>query len=149
MICCSEQCDKKEQCGRFYRNPQPECRKYDNVESLATHGWGSISPQGCEDHYDCGPLGDYKMFEPISGIVGEFKGTPIEILSPSPDEIIVFKFKTEALDLDQMRKVFDDIKNAFQNNTVVAIPDNSCFEVFTKDTLISSLQDVIKQLEES
>ena len=41
-----------------------------------------------------------------------------------------------------------NIQNAFPNNTVLAIPDNSCFEVFTKNTLISFLQDIIKQLEE-
>ena len=56
MLCCSEQCDRKNQCAIFYRNPQPEYRKYDNVEPLATHGWGSISIHGCESHYDCGHL---------------------------------------------------------------------------------------------
>lgn len=68
MLCCSEYCEKKNQCGLYYRNPQPEYRKYDNVESLASHGWGSISAQGCEVHYDCGPSGDYKMFTPIRKI---------------------------------------------------------------------------------
>ena len=34
----------------------------DNVEPLASHGWGSISIKDCESHYDCGPFGDYKMF---------------------------------------------------------------------------------------
>lgn len=66
MLCCSEQCDRKNQCALFYRNPQPEYRKYDNVESLATHGWGSINFNGCKSHSDCGPLGDYKMFIPAS-----------------------------------------------------------------------------------
>lgn len=66
MLCCSEQCDRKEKCALFYRNPQPEYRKYDNVESLATHGWGSINFNGCKSHSDCGPLGDYKMFIPVS-----------------------------------------------------------------------------------
>lgn len=65
MLCCSENCARRQQCGLYWRNPQPEYRKYDNVESLATHGWGSISSNGYESHYDCGPLGDYKMFEPI------------------------------------------------------------------------------------
>ena len=65
MLCCSEQCDRKEQCALFYRNPQPEYRKYDNLESLATHGWGSINFNGCKSYSDCGPLGDYKMFEPL------------------------------------------------------------------------------------
>lgn len=62
MFCCSENCDRKEQCALFYRNSQPESRKYDNVEPLASYGWGSISINGCKSHYDCGPLGDYKMF---------------------------------------------------------------------------------------
>lgn len=66
MLCCSENCDRKNQCALFYRNPQPEYRKYDNVESLATHGWGSINFNGCKSHSDCGPLGDYKMFIPVS-----------------------------------------------------------------------------------
>ena len=71
MLCCSEQCDRKDQCGLFYRNSQPEYRKYDNLESLATHGWGSISANNCESHYDCGTLGDHKMFEPMGGIIGK------------------------------------------------------------------------------
>lgn len=62
MLCCSENCDRKNQYALFYLNPQHEFRKYDNVEPLASHGWGSISIKGCESHYDCGPFGDYKMF---------------------------------------------------------------------------------------
>lgn len=65
MLCCSERCEKKNQCALYYRNPQPEYRKYDNLEPLDSHGWGSISSEGCESHYDCGPWGDYKMFSPI------------------------------------------------------------------------------------
>ena len=61
MLCCSERCKKKNQCSLYYLNPQPEYRKYDNLEPLDSYGWGSIS----EVHYDCGPLGDYAMFSPI------------------------------------------------------------------------------------
>ena len=88
------------------------------------------------------------MFKSVDGIIGEWKGIPIETLKPDSDEIIVFKFKTEPIDLDNMSQIFINIQNAFPNNTVVAIPDYSCFEVFTKNTLISFLQDIIKQLEE-
>lgn len=88
------------------------------------------------------------MFKSVDGIIGEWKGIPIETLKPDPDEIIVFKFKTEPIDLNNMSQIFINIQNAFPNNTVLAIPDNSCFEVFTKNTLISFLQDIIKQLEE-
>ena len=62
MLCCSSECDRKEQCALYYLHSQPEHRKYDNVESLATYGWGTA---GGETHYDCGPLGDYKMFTPL------------------------------------------------------------------------------------
>ena len=62
MLCCSERCEKKNQCALYYRNPQPEYRKYDNLEPLDSHGWGSISSEGCECHTDCGPLGNYAMF---------------------------------------------------------------------------------------
>ena len=65
MLCCSERCEKKNQCGLYYRNPQPEYRKYDNLEPLDSHGWSSISSEGWESHYDCGPLGDYAMFTHI------------------------------------------------------------------------------------
>ena len=65
MLCCSESCARKQQCGLYWRNPQPDYRKYDNVEPLDSHGWGSISAGKYESHYDCGPLGHYRMFEPI------------------------------------------------------------------------------------
>ena len=65
MICTGAGCDRKDRCGLFFMNPQPEYRKYDNLESLANHGWGSISSEGCESHWDCGPCGNYAMFEQI------------------------------------------------------------------------------------
>ena len=64
----------------------------------------------------------------------KWKGTPIEVFKPAPDEVIVYKFKTEPLDLDDTIQVFDNIRDSFPNNTVISIPDNSCLEVFTKDT---------------
>ena len=78
----------------------------------------------------------------------KWKGTPIEVFKPAPDEVIVYKFKTESLDLDDTIQVFDNIRDSFPNNTVIPIPDNSCLEVFTKDTFIECLQNIIKQLED-
>lgn len=55
MLCCSENCAIRQKCGLYWRNPQPDNRKYENnVEPLDSHGW------------DCGPLKNYEMFEPIS-----------------------------------------------------------------------------------
>lgn len=66
MICTGSGCDRAAKCGLYYRNPQPEHRKYDNVEPLSEFGSGSLSSEGCDITYWCGPLGDYKMFQPIS-----------------------------------------------------------------------------------
>lgn len=65
MLCTGSGCDRAARCGLYYRNPQPDNRKYDNVESLASCGSGSISSEGCHVEHWCGPLGDYKMFEHI------------------------------------------------------------------------------------
>lgn len=62
MLCTGEFCDRKQRCSLYYANPQPEYRKFDNIESLATHGWGGITDEG---EWDCGPWGSYKMFTPI------------------------------------------------------------------------------------
>lgn len=78
----------------------------------------------------------------------KWKRAPIEVFKPAPDEIIVYKFKTEPFNLDDTIQVFDNIRGSFPNNTVISIPDNSCLEVFTKDTLIECLQNLIKQLED-
>lgn len=77
----------------------------------------------------------------------KWEGTPIEVFKPAPEEVIVYKFKTEPLDLNDTIRVFNNIRDSFPNNTVISIPDNSCLEVFTKDTLTEWLQTIIKQLE--
>lgn len=65
MLCTGSGCDRAGRCGLYYRNPQPEHRKYAQLESFAYFGSGSISLEGCDENYWCSPCGDYKMFEPI------------------------------------------------------------------------------------
>ena len=67
-ICCgASNCSKKEQC-RTYENNYFE----DHLNELAqfidwsTHGWGKITNDGCESHYDCGDLSDgYPYFKEV------------------------------------------------------------------------------------
>lgn len=66
MICTGACCDRKERCGLYYMNPQPEYRKNDNLQNLANFGWCSISSDEYESHWACGPCGDYAMFEQLS-----------------------------------------------------------------------------------
>ena len=63
MLCTGSGCDRASKCGLYYGNPQPEYRKYDNLESLSTFGWGSADGQG---EWYCGSLGNYKMFTPLA-----------------------------------------------------------------------------------
>ena len=66
MLCTGSGCDRANKCGLYYRNPQPEYRKYDNLESLSTFGVGSLNETGCNVEYYCGSLGNYKMFTPLA-----------------------------------------------------------------------------------
>ena len=71
LICCSSDCEKCKQCGKYFYNLSDKYKNQINtVEPLASFGWGSLSmnAQGeihCETHTDCGFNGKYAMFEPI------------------------------------------------------------------------------------
>ena len=65
MACCSNQCERRHKCALYIGNPR-DTNGIEFVESWYTHGWGSISVDRCESHYDCGPLGNCGMFTPIS-----------------------------------------------------------------------------------
>ena len=67
MICCSNDCNKCSKCGKYICNLSLKYRNgYHTVEHLASFGGGSISKNGCEIYYVCGPNGDYAMYEPIN-----------------------------------------------------------------------------------
>lgn len=66
MICCSSECSKCCECGKYINNLSA---KYRNgcytVENLATFGSGNIGVNKCEVYYVCGANGNYAMYEPI------------------------------------------------------------------------------------
>ena len=65
MACCSSQCERKRLCAHYIGNP----RESDRVESVESYYWFgscSYSSKGCEEHYWCGPHGDWGMFTPIN-----------------------------------------------------------------------------------
>lgn len=64
MACCSSRCKRRHKCAHYVNNP----RGIEGVESIEDYYWfgsGSISSDGCEDHWRCGPHGDWGMFAPI------------------------------------------------------------------------------------
>ena len=81
LICCSSDCEKCKQCGRYIYNLSDKYKNQMNtVEPLASFGWGSvgINAQGethCETHTDCGFNGKYALFEPIENADTKLKRT--------------------------------------------------------------------------
>lgn len=65
MACCSSQCERRHLCAHYINNPR-ETNGYESVESYYWFGSGSISSEGYEAHYWCGPHGDWRMFTPIN-----------------------------------------------------------------------------------
>ena len=65
MACCSNQCERRNKCAHYIGNPSEN----DGVESVVnwySHGWASYSDTGCEQHWDCGPHGNWGMFSPVN-----------------------------------------------------------------------------------
>lgn len=66
MICCSSDCSKCCECGKYIKNLSAKYRNgYHQVEALASYGSCSISIDKFESHNVCGANGDYSMYEPI------------------------------------------------------------------------------------
>ena len=59
--CCSETCERRNECARHSVNNAG----VHYIEDFSSFGSGSLSNNGCEIEYWCGKLGDYKMFESI------------------------------------------------------------------------------------
>lgn len=68
MTCTGENCDRANLCALYLGNSDD---KISSPLPYAMVGGGCISADGTvEDWYECGPLGDYKWFEPVP-TVGE------------------------------------------------------------------------------
>lgn len=78
-------------------------------------------------------------------IIGEFKGTPIELCNPSKDEIIVVKYKFGELSISEIKERFDLLRRAFPDNAVIVIPDSMTLDVLNKSKL-RELRDNLLQM---
>ena len=71
MICCNGQCERRHLCANHINSPR-ETNAIETVEDLYWFGSSAISynlstgTSKCEEHYWCGPHGDWRMFEPIN-----------------------------------------------------------------------------------
>ena len=75
--------------------------------------------------------------------------TKIEKLEPHPTEAIVVGFNFNDINVENAKRIFDEIKDKFPNNTVVAIPDFISLQSCSKDVLeniISAIAEIIEEL---
>lgn len=75
--------------------------------------------------------------------------TKIEKLEPHPTEAIVVGFNFNDVNVENAKRIFDEIKDKFPNNTVVAIPDFISLKSCSKDVLeniISAIAEIIEEL---
>lgn len=65
MVCCSNQCERRHLCAHYIDNLK-QTDGWDTVEDYYWYGSASISSKGCEEHWHCGPQGNWGKFAPIN-----------------------------------------------------------------------------------
>lgn len=73
----------------------------------------------------------------------------IKTIKPHKTEAIVWFFKKESLSAKEMKLIYDNIKNNFPDNSVLALPDSTSLESCSKDVLenyISLISEIIEKL---
>ena len=77
------------------------------------------------------------------GYIGNFKGTELNTFSfPKDNEVVVFTFDTEIIDIDIAYQYFERIKELFPDNMVIGLPKNSEIEIRNIDKLIKDLEKI-------
>ena len=64
MACCSERCERRNKCAHYTGNPSGT-DGWESVEDYYYFGSSSISSEGCEENWRCGPHGNWGMFTPV------------------------------------------------------------------------------------
>jgi hypothetical protein len=68
MLCCSDNCKRKSDCGLHCSNNFGTHQ----IEDFSCYGSSGISTKGVTEDWWCGELGNYKMFQPIKLTREEF-----------------------------------------------------------------------------
>lgn len=64
MACCSNRCERRQKCAHYTGNPRGT-DGWESVEDYYYFGSASISSEGCEENWWCGPHGNWGMFTPV------------------------------------------------------------------------------------
>lgn len=73
----------------------------------------------------------------------------IQKLSPHPTEAITLFYNMENTTPEEIKNIFDCVKNNFPKNKVIAIPNKTSLESCSKDVLkniISMISEIIEKL---
>ena len=77
------------------------------------------------------------------GYIGNFKGTELNTFPfPKDNEVVVFTFDTEIIDIDIAYQYFEKIKELFPDNMVIGLPKSSEIEIRNIDKLIKDLEKI-------
>lgn len=75
------------------------------------------------------------------GYIGNFKGTELNTFPfPKDNEVVVFSFDEEIIDVEIAYQFFEKIKELFPDNMVIGLPKNSEIEIRNIDKLIKDLE---------
>ena len=73
----------------------------------------------------------------------------IEKLSPHPTEAITLFFNIDKTSFEQVKNIVDLLREKFPNNEVIALPDTTSLDSYSKDVLeniISEISEIIEKL---
>ena len=68
------------------------------------------------------------------------------IKEPNPDEIVLLKFSWGKVPIDEIKAAYDNLKNKFPNNEVIALDENMEFYIQDKQIVLETLWDMIRRI---
>lgn len=73
----------------------------------------------------------------------------IETLTNNPDDIILMRYALDKYNIEDIRAIFEHLKQSLPNRTVIALPSDITLQILTKEeinTLINSLRQTEENL---
>lgn len=75
----------------------------------------------------------------------ELMGYKIYTFNPSQDDVIVWKYDSNSLKLDDAYKMHKKLQSEFPNNKVICIPNYISLETYDKKDFIESLKKYLEE----
>lgn len=107
---------------------QPRCQKITEDLSLAIDALESL--------------------EASNGIKANYEGIPIQVFTPTANEVIVIRYDQDKHDLDTVRMMYQHIHSCLPNNTVTVLPSTMSLERMSRAELLQFRSIIDPVLEE-